>query len=275
MLAGVIVFIGRYEVLEKLLVGLVLIMSAAFVLSVIFVQPDFGALFAGLVPRIPDGGTLTAIALIGTTIVPYNLFLHAAAARRKWADGEDTGAARTDSAISIGLGGLVSILILSTAASSLFKSGLEISSAADMARAIEPAFGEAARYLIGIGLFAAGLTSAITAPMATAFALSEIIGGDEDRKSKLFRGTALFVVVVGAAISLLGIRPISLILIAQYANGLLLPIIAAFLLYVMNRKDLLGAHTNTMMANVAGGAIVLITLGLGVRSILRAAGVMA
>ena len=190
-------------------------------------------------------------------------------------DGEGTGAARTDSAISIGLGGLVSILILSTAASSLFRSGLEISSAADMARAIEPAFGEAARYLIGIGLFAAGLTSAITAPMATAFALSEIIGGDEDRKSKLFRGTALFVVVVGAAISLLGVRPISLILIAQYANGLLLPIIAAFLLYVMNRKDLLGAHTNSLMANIAGGAIVLITLGLGLRSILRAAGVIA
>ena len=144
-----------------------------------------------------------------------------------------------------------------------------------MARAIEPAFGEAARYLIGIGLFAAGLTSAITAPMATAFALSEIIGGDENRKSKLFRGTALFVVVVGAAISLLGIRPIWLILIAQYANGLLLPIIAAFLLYIMNRKDLLGAQTNTLTANLAGGAIVLITLGLGLRSILRAAGVMA
>lgn len=274
ILAGVIVFIGRYEVLEKLLVGLVLIMSAAFLLSAIFVQPDIAALAAGLMPRIPDGGTLTAIALIGTTIVPYNLFLHAAAARRKWAEGDETGAARADSAISIGLGGLVSILILSTAASSLFKSGLEISSAADMARVIEPAFGEAARYLIGIGLFAAGLTSAITAPMATAFALSEIIGGDEDRKSKLFRGTALLVVVVGAAISLLGIRPISLILIAQYANGLLLPIIAAFLLYVMNRKDLLGAHTNSLMANIAGGGIVLITLGLGVRSILRAAGIM-
>ncbi|MFN3214233.1 MAG: Nramp family divalent metal transporter [Henriciella sp.] len=275
VLAGVIVFIGRYELLEKLLIGLVLVMSAAFILSILFVQPDLGALAAGLVPRIPDGGTLTAIALIGTTIVPYNLFLHAAAARRKWADDEGTRAARTDSAISIGLGGLVSILILSTAASSLFESGLEISSAADMARAIEPTFGEGARYVIGIGLFAAGLTSAITAPMATAFALSEIIGGDEDRKSKLFRGTALFVVVVGAGISLLGIRPVSLILIAQYANGLLLPIIAAFLLYIMNRKDLLGVQTNTLAANLAGGAIVLITLGLGLRSILRAAGVMA
>lgn len=275
LIAGVALIIGRYRMLEKLLVSLVLIMSAAFILSVIFTRPDLGALLGGLWPRIPDGGTLTAIALIGTTIVPYNLFLHAAASRKKWPGGGATGEARKESAISIGLGGLVSIFILSTAATTLFKTGLEVSNAADMARAIEPAFGEAARYLIGIGLFAAGLTSAITAPMATAFALSEIIGGDEDRKSTLFRGTALFVVVVGAAISLTGIRPVEMILIAQYANGLLLPIMAAFLLYVMNRKSLLGAQANTLAANLAGSAIVLITVGLGLRSILRAAGIMA
>ncbi|MEL6825178.1 MAG: divalent metal cation transporter, partial [Pseudomonadota bacterium] len=74
--------------------------------------------------------------------------------------------------------------------------------------------------------------------------------------------------------SLTGIQPISLILIAQYANGLLLPIVAGFLLYIMNRKDLLGAHVNSAFANAAGVVIVLITLGLGLRSILRAAGVM-
>ncbi|MEL7054686.1 MAG: Nramp family divalent metal transporter [Pseudomonadota bacterium] len=274
LVAASVVLIGRYQLLERLLIGLVLLMSVAFLLSVVLVPPDFGQLFVGLIPRIPDGGTLTAIALIGTTIVPYNLFLHAAAARKKWEDQTGTKEARTESALSIGLGGLVSILILSTAAGSLFKSGLDVTSAADMARAIEPAFGDAARYLIGIGLFAAGLTSAITAPMATAFALSEIIGGDESQRSRLFRGTALLVVIVGAAISLTGIQPISLILIAQYANGLLLPIVAGFLLYIMNRKDLLGAHVNSAFANAAGVVIVLITLGLGLRSILRAAGVM-
>lgn len=273
-LAVMIVLIGKYHVLEKLLIGLVVIMSAAFILSVFFVRPDLGAWLAGLVPTLPDGGTLTAIALIGTTIVPYNLFLHAAAARRKWPEGHATKAARQESVLSIGLGGLVSILILSTAASSLFGSGIEVRNAADMALAIEPAFGATSRYLVGIGLFAAGLTSAITAPMATAFALSELIGADERRRAQLFRATALIVVIAGAAISLSGIRPVSLILVAQYANGLLLPIIACFLLYVMNRKDLIGSQTNSLAANIAGGAVVLITLGLGLRSILRAAGLM-
>ena len=275
VIAAGAVLVGRYALLERLLIALVMIMSAAFIVSVFLVGIDWGQWFSGLVPRVPDGGTLMAVALIGTTIVPYNLFLHAAAAKRKWADGEDPQHARTDSALSIGLGGLISILIMSTAASALFKSGLEVNSAADMARAIEPAFGDAARYVVGIGLFAAGLTSAITAPMATAYALSEIVGGDEARKSRLFRGTALLVVLVGAAISLSGIRPVSLILIAQYANGLLLPIIAVFLLYVMNRKDLLNTQTNSLAANIAGGVIVLITIGLGLRLILRAAGVMA
>ncbi|MEM7493474.1 MAG: Nramp family divalent metal transporter [Pseudomonadota bacterium] len=273
-IAAIAVGIGRYEWLERLLITLVIIMSLAFVLSAFFVRPDIAKLFSGFVPRLPENGLFTAIALIGTTIVPYNLFLHAAASKQKWPGGGNAGAARKDSAFSIGLGGLISILILTTAASSLFASGLEIANAADMALAIEPAFGQASRYLIGIGLFAAGLTSAITAPMATAYALSEVIGGDKKRRKLLFRLTALVVIFVGASLSLTGIRPISMILIAQYANGLLLPIIASFLLYVMNRKSLLGAHVNSAMANILGVAVVLVTFGLGVRAILRAAGIM-
>lgn len=272
--AGAAVLIGRYATLEKILIFLVLVMSAAFILSAFFVRPDFGQFAKGLIPSIPDGGTLTAIALIGTTIVPYNLFLHAAASKRKWPNGKGTDAARQESRLSIGLGGLVSILILSTAAGSLFQNGLDVANAADMALAIEPAFGDAARYLVGIGLFAAGLTSAITAPMATAYALSEIIGGSEDRKGKLFKGTALIVVIIGAAINLLGINAISLILIAQYANALLLPIVAVFLLYVMNKTSVLGDHTNSLASNIAGGVVVLITFGIGLRAVLRAAGLM-
>ncbi len=264
---------GKYKRLEQLLISLVLVMSAAFILSAIIVRPDLTAFAAGLIPSIPSGGLLTTIALIGTTIVPYNLFLHAAATRQKWASVDGVKAARTDTMVSIGFGGLVSILIIATAAAALFQSGIKVENATDMARSIEPAFGTAARYLVGIGLLAAGLTSAITAPMATAYALSEMLGGDPARRKTLFRYTALAVVIAGAGISLLGLKPVSLILIAQYANGLLLPIIAIFLLIVMNRKALLGEHANGLASNLAGGAVVAVTLGLGLRAIMRAAGV--
>ena len=274
-LAAALLWFGGYQVLEKVLVGLVAVMGLAFVAAALLVRPNFGALAAGFIPRIPEGGLMTTVALIGTTIVPYNLFLHAAATRRKWGTGEGAiHEARSEAAVSIGLGGLISILVLATAASSLFGMAAEISSATDMARAIEPTFGALARYLVGAGLFAAGLTSAITAPMATGFVLGELMGGGTDRHQLWFRGTALAVVAIGLAIGLMNIRPVELILIAQYANGLLLPIVAVFLLIVMNRKSMLGGHANGPLANLAGGVVVLVALGLGVRAIARAAGLL-
>ena len=269
--AGVLV-IGRYKPIERILIALVILMSLAFVISAILVRPDLPSLAAGLVPQVPDGGLVTAIALIGTTIVPYNLFLHAAAARKHWQEADDLNAARRDSAFSIGLGGLVSILILSTAASSLFVAGLDVSNARDMAVSLEPAFGPGARYLVGTGLFAAGITSAVTAPMATAYALNEIFPpGAGTAEVNRFRLIALAVVAIGASIALLDIDAVSLIVAAQAANGLLLPIVAIFLLAVMNRRTLLGDNVNGLAANAAGGLVILVTLMIGLRGIWRAA----
>ncbi len=270
--AAAALLVGEYKLLERLLVGLVMAMCAAFLIAAAIVRPDLAGLLRGLVPSVPDGALITTIALIGTTIVPYNLFLHAAAARRTWSAGDGLAAARADSGVSIGLGGLVSILIVATAAASLFPDRVAIEGAADMARAIEPAFGPAARYLIGAGLLGAGLTSAITAPMAAAFALSEILNARDDRRGLIFRATALAIVAFGAGVSLLNVRPVALIVLAQYANGLLLPVIAGVLLYVMNRKSLLGDNVNGPAANIAGGVVLIVTIGLGARSILRAAG---
>jgi Mn2+/Fe2+ NRAMP family transporter len=271
IIAAGVLFIGNYKPIERILISLVIVMSFAFIVSAILVRPDLSSFASGLVPTIPDGAQLTAIALIGTTIVPYNLFLHAAAARKHWADASKLDAARRDSAVSIGLGGLVSILILSTAAGSLFVAGLEVSNASEMALALEPAFGPAARYLVGVGLFAAGLTSAITAPMATAYALTEMFPAkSEAAQTARFRLVALSIVAIGAAISLLGIDAVSLIVTAQAANGLLLPIVALFLLYVMNRKALLGDDVNGIAANIAGGLVILVTFVIGLRGIWRA-----
>jgi len=152
-IAGALLLWGKYKVLERALIGLVVLMSLAFTLSFITVRPDLGAFFGGLVPTIPDGELLRVIALIGTTIVPYNLFLHAAAARNRWGNGAaDLPEAIGDTRLSIGLGGLVSIFILSTAAATLFANGVTVSSAGEMALALEPIAGERARILIGLGL---------------------------------------------------------------------------------------------------------------------------
>ena len=273
LLAAMLILFSKPLWVERLLIAMVMLMSLAFLLTFMLTKPDLGALLAGLIPRIPDGGLMTAIALIGTTIVPYNLFLHAASVRQRWQTVDALDEAQTDSAISIGIGGLVSITILATAAAALFGSGKEISNALDMAGQLSPLFGRFASITLGAGLFAAGLTSAITAPLATGYIVQEIFGKTGDNVSKLpFRLGALVVILSGTFGALLNYSPVEIIFVAQIANGLFLPIIAAFLLRLANDKNILGEHTNSWQANLAGVFILAITSLLGLRLIARALG---
>ncbi len=275
VLAAGLLLAGSYKQIERALLSLVAIMALAFAATFAIVRPDFGSMLAGmLVPRIPADALLTVIALIGTTVVPYNLFLHASAAKARWNGAEDLSEARADTSIAIGIGGIIAILIVSTAAASLFAAGISVESAAEMAGQFEPLFGSSSKHLLGIGLFAAGLTSAITAPLATAFAMTEILRLEGGQKSFVFRAISLSVIVIGAGVALAGIRPIQVIVTAQFANGLLLPIVAAFLLYVMNQESVLGRYANGALANVLGFGVLLIAAGLGLRLVLRAAGLM-
>lgn len=273
--AGFILWRGSYKQIEKILIAMVLFMGMAFVATFIVVKPDLSVMLHGLfVPGIPDGSLLTIIALIGTTVVPYNLFLHAAAARTKWQGSENLAAARADTVMAVGLGGLITVFIVSTAAASMFARGLAVSSASDMALQFEPLFGSFSRYLMGLGFFAAGLSSSITAPLATAYAISEISGIEGGVTSVRFRMISLSVLFFGMVVALAGIKPVTIILGAQFANGLLLPIIAAFLLFAMNQKEMLGEFANGWKANLAGATVLLVALGLGLRMILRSLGLL-
>lgn len=275
VLAAALLWLGSYKHIEKALIALVTIMAIAFIATFIAVKPNLVDLLAGLfTPKTPEGSLMTVIALIGTTVVPYNLFLHASAVKSKWSSVDDMSHVRTDTSLAIGLGGLITILIASTAAASLFGSGLQVSGAGDMAKQLEPLFGSMSKYMLGIGFFAAGLSSSVTAPLATSYAMTEILGIEGGTNSRIFKAIALSVVLIGALLALTGIKPITIILSAQFANGLLLPIIAIFLLVAMNRKSLLGDYANGMLANILGFGVVLITTILGARLILKAIGIL-
>ena len=266
---------GNPNWLEKLLIGLVIVMSLSFLVALGVTRPDLGALLAGLVPTLPDGSLLTAMALIGTTVVPYNLFLHAASVRNRWSGADGLDEASAESAISIGLGGLVSIAILATAAAALFGSNTAITDAVGMARQIEPLYGELARQALGLGLLGAGLTSALTAPMATGYIVRELWPGADDAASeRRQRWTMVAIAAVGTAVASLGIKRVEIILLAQVANGLLLPLVAAFLVWVVQSHAMMGKFAIGGFHRILAWTILLICLSLGTRLILRATGLM-
>lgn len=272
LVAAVLLWRGNYRIIERALVGLVILMSGVFVLTALRTGAfSLQTLAPLLTPSLPEGSTLVALGLIGTTVVPYNLFLHASAARERFHRQGTLTDARVDLLIAIGAGGLVSMAILLTGARG---GGADIASAADMARHLEPLLGRWAQVFFALGLLAAGLTSAITAPLAAAWAVAGVCGWAGDLRSPRFRMVWGIVLVTGALFAASGVRPVPAILFAQAANGLLLPVIALFLLATANDRTLLGDARNGVLANLFGSAIVLVTVALGLRGLLGAFGIL-
>ena len=269
-IAFLLLYLGNYKALEKVFVTLVLLMSISFLMTAILTKPNLVAIFKGLlIPTVPKDGLLTIIALVGTTVVPYNLFLHASLVSEKWKNKSDLAAVRKDTLISIIVGGLVSMAII-VAANAI--PGKDITSVMDLAKGLEPLYGESAKYFMGIGLLAAGVTSAITAPLAAAYVVNNCFEWEVALKNKKFR--AVWMVILGLGIFFLSfdIKPIEIIKFAQIANGILLPVIAIFLLWIVNKASVMGEYKNSKRQNVIGITIVLLAIVLGVKSILKVIG---
>jgi len=264
----ILLWIGSYKVIEKILTGIVVFMGVVFVVTAVASPVDWGAVLAGLfVPTLPSssqtGGTspiLVATGLIGTTIVPYNLFLHASGASERFKDPEQIGDARFDTALSIGLGGIISMAILICAAANIYGTGTTVKNGADMALAIEPLLGNWATWMIGLGLLAAGFSSVLTASLSAAYAVNGVLSWGCTMKDLKFKSIWLIVLVCGVVMAVaLGASPTQLILTAQAANAILLPIMAFFVIFCANGKDL-GKWRNHAFANCCGVIIIIITL---------------
>ena len=266
-IAFILLYIGNYKFLEKALISLVLLMSVSFIATAILTKPNILAVLKGMfIPRFPERSILTIIGLVGTTVVPYNLFLHASLVKERWHKKEDLSFARKDTIISIILGGLVSMAIIISAAA--IKT-TDISNAADLAKGLAPLYGDFATYFMALGLFAAGITSAITAPLAAAYVAKGCLGWSGGLKSKKFRFVWFAILFLGVLFSSIGIKPIEIIKFAQVANGILLPIIAGILLWIVNKKSVLGNFVNSKTQNILGVLILVITIFLGVKGILK------
>ncbi len=268
--ASILLWRGSYKSLEKFFIGLVILMSLVFVSTAVVLRPNIGMIIKGLfTPVIPNSnnGWMTVIGLIGTTIVPYNLFLHASFVSEKWKNPKDIGKSKLDTIVSIGLGGVISMAIIITAAASFHEEGIRITSAAQMANQLEPLLGSWAKWFFGIGLFSAGFTSTMTAPLSAAFALGGILDLGTDLKNSKVRIIWITVLAVGISFATLGkSSPIEVILFAQGTNALILPIMAIFLMITLNDKKIMGNYRNSTFENIAGVVVILVTVAISFRS---------
>ncbi len=119
---GVLLLVSRgnaVKSLEKLLTVCVSIMAVVFVVTMIIVKPDLGELMRGAIPTVPEGAIMTCVSMIGTTVVPYNMFIHATSARKTWKDPDMLPLSKFDIKVSMIIGGIITGSGLITAGTGL------------------------------------------------------------------------------------------------------------------------------------------------------------
>lgn len=262
VLAGVLLAWGSYRVLERILVGAVATMGLAFVVAAIAACWQGSVSWGDLFPKLPSGSVATVLGLLGTTVVPYNLFLHASASSERWSKIRPRESAirlaRIDTVLGVVAGGVVTLAIMVAAAAALRDQS--ITTAGEAAVALENILGASiARWLYALGLAAAGLSSAITAPLAAALAISGLMGWSRERYPWRFRAIWGGVLLIGMGASLtVGKSPAQTILLAQVANAIVLPLVAGVLLWACN-APLLGKYRNQAWYNAIAIAVIAIT----------------
>jgi len=272
--AALLLWLARTVTVARLMGLVVAVMGIAFVVTAVVLRPSPGALLRGLTaPTLPAGAGLLVLGLVGTTVVPYNLFLGSGLAR-----GQRLSEVRFGLAVAVVLGGVISMAVL--VVGSAVPAPFEFEA---LARALSGRLGAWARVSFAAGLFCAGFSSAITAPLAAAVTARGLFARDRDprwgERSWRWRAVWLGVLLPGVGFAVAAFLrggggsavPVQVIVLAQAFNGLLLPLVAVFLMVVVNDRGLMGERgVNSARANVLMGVVVAVTVGLGASAAWRA-----
>lgn len=265
LLAGALLAIGNIQKISRLLGIVVAVMGFAFIVVALGLDIDWGAAIgASIIPSFPEGSGILIIGLIGTTIVPYNLFLGSGLAKD-----QDIREMRWGLGIAIILGGIISMAIL------LVGSNMEAPfSFAGLAEVMQTSLGTWAATLFGIGLMAAGFTSSVTAPLAAAVTAQSIFSKPDNmwkERSLPYRSVWGGVLLIGMLFGLADVKPVPIIILAQALNGLLLPFVAAFLLLIVNDKKVMPAEfKNSTGLNLVSLLVVGVSIVLGLNQVFKA-----
>lgn len=259
----IIAFIGKYKILENVNTVLVAMMLFAFLITMFGSAPSVSSIAQGLVPKIPEGGRILVLSLIGTTVCPDIPFAMSSLAKKRWVNGvDDLKPAHNDLKFNMVATGVITCAITICAATNLFPRGITVSSAADMAQALTPVLGTYAFVLFALGLWAAGFSSAIYMTSCIPPMMQESFGLDDDPKSVPNRICVLiiatFPIIVTYAMG--GTVPTAIIIAAQVLNTFILPLSVILITILANKKKVLGDCASSVRQNIAMAVVAIVVI---------------
>jgi Mn2+/Fe2+ NRAMP family transporter len=257
---------GSYKRVEQIF----LVMSLVFfgyIISAFLAQPNWGEVGQGFVQptvRFDLAYLFTIVAIIGTTISPYMQVYVQSSVVEKETPLEDYPLTRTDVIVGTLFAMFVAFFIVVSTAAALHQNGVEIETAVDAARALEPLAGRYASILFAVGLFGASMLAAGVLPLATAYSISEALGFEKGisrsfSEAPVFLGIFTSLIVAGAIVAVLPyINPIRILLTTQVVNGLLLPVMLFAILRLSSNREIMGEYANSFVFNCAAWLVTII-----------------
>jgi Mn2+/Fe2+ NRAMP family transporter len=265
---------GSYPVVERVLLSIGIV-YLAYIVSGAVSHPDWGEVARQtLLPRpvLSIGYFLLAIGLIGTTIAPWMLFYLQSSVAEKGIPNEQLAYSRADAVSGALFADVVAFFIIVAATVTLYgklsPDQLANMQAADYARALAPVVGRAAFVLFGVGLLGASLLSAGVVPLSTAYTVTEAFGWERGVGQRLTEAPVFFgiftglIVLGGLAVLIPGVPLVSMILLSQEINGLILAAILIYMIVLVNDRRIMGRFVNGRLANVVSGATVVLLVAL-------------
>jgi Mn2+/Fe2+ NRAMP family transporter len=268
---------GTYRTAERVFLAMTLAFFA-YPIAAVLAHPDWSAVARGaVVPsfRMDREYLLLLVALVGTTITPYQQLFQQSAVVDKGVGPPDYAEERLDAILGAVVGNLVWAFVIIATAATLRPAGVtDIATAADAARALEPLAGPGAQGLFAFGLLGASLLAGAVVPLTTAYSVSEAFGLPKGvsldfREAPIFFALFTALLVFGAAVALLpGVPLVGLLVGIQVFNGILLPVVLAFIVLLSSDRRLMGGLANARLQTVlawtalaaVSASIVLLTL---------------
>lgn len=252
-----------YKLLEKVMVTMVGIMLISFLFTVIIAKPDWVGILQSLVPSVPNGSLLLVIALVASTFSIGGAFYQSYLVQARGWNTSSATQAKREAFTGILVLGMISGMILVSAATILYPQGIQVNSASDMGKALEPLYGNLATHIFMLGLFGASFSSLVGNATIGGTLFADALGLGRDLNSKPVKVLISLVIVLGATVALVfGRLPLELIVFAQGVTIFVVPFIGIAMFLIAGDAKLMGALANSRRTQVLGivGILVLLVL---------------
>ncbi|MCD6288191.1 MAG: Nramp family divalent metal transporter [Candidatus Hydrogenedentes bacterium] len=258
---------GRTQFFERSLAVMVAIMAGCFVVNFFIMMPPPIDILKGLIPNLPEvpvdqgkGPFLVIASMVGTTVFSGLFIIRTTLVKEAGWTINDFKKQRNDAIVSVLMMFIISGAIMASAAGTLYAKGLGLEKASQMITLLEPLVGRFAVTIFAIGIIAAGVSSQFPNVLMLPWLLCDYNNAERNMTLPKYRVMVFLISLLGLVVPIYGARPVFVLIVSQALQAFILPATVACIMYLGNRRDLMGEHKNTLPTNIILTAILIFSI---------------